>query len=152
VFRGQNRAGRYAESLETRHQTEYQYVSELNVFLFGFLGTPLLVKISYFHVLLLAFPRTKFEWSWLMELKVGQSCYSGDEFKQTRANFLRVFCCGALEHWRPRSQVLVCFCGDAARTANGRRASSATAAKGLQLDGGGPRQSWLNRGSQHDEG
>ena len=94
-------------------QTEYQYGGmclSLMFSYFGFLGAPLLVKISYFHVLLLAFPRTKFEWSWLMELKVGQSCYSGDEFKQTRANFLRVFCCGALEHWRPRSQVLVCFC------------------------------------------
>ncbi len=84
---------------------------------------------------------------------MGQSCYAGDEFKQTRANFLRVFLLWSTGasggHDR---RYLVCFCGDAARPANGRRASSATPAKGLQLDGGGPRQSRLNRGGQHDEG
>ena len=55
-------------------QTEYQYGGmclSLMFSYFGFLGAPLLVKISYFHVLLLAFPRTKFEWSWLMEFEGG---------------------------------------------------------------------------------
>jgi hypothetical protein len=64
----------------------------------------------------------------------------------------------AVEHWSTGALeatiagISLLLCGDAARTANGRRASSATAAKGLPLDGGGPRLSWLNWSGQHDEG
>lgn len=59
---------------------------------FRFLGAPLLVKDFLFPHVTLGFSRgTKLERLWFMELKVGQSCYAGDELKQTRAKFLRVF-------------------------------------------------------------